>query len=90
MYIIYGKDNCPYCVRAKQLLDSKVLRYDYRDVKEYDYFLQEMIYAVTEETGSPPKTVPQIFSPQGVYIGGFTELSKTFESEDLVLDEFDL
>lgn len=84
--IIYSKDNCPYCVQAKKLLDSKNIVY------------QEMIispgfnekplkpnqqYTTREELLEKlpnAKSVPQIWLNSS-YIGGYDELSAFFQNQ---------
>ncbi|QYC52447.1 glutaredoxin 3 [Salmonella phage SSBI34] len=92
MYVIFGKENCPYCVRAKDLLESKGLGYQYRDVSRGDDF-NEMNNWVENDTGKFPRTVPQIFKFDGdrEYIGGYTELCDTFNKpEEIEIDDFEL
>lgn len=69
--VLYSKPNCPYCVRAKQLLSQKGIVYEERSAVENR---DALIEAVTEETGAAPRTVPQIWL-DGLYVGGYTELA---------------
>jgi len=71
MYLVIGRKNCPFCDKAKELLDSKVIDYVYVDITSGDcitddtwkHFLVEDLKA---------KTVPQIFK----LTGGYEELEK--------------
>ena len=65
--IIYTKDNCPYCVWAKNFLDQKKLAYDEVRVDLDTNQLQYMI----EKSGR--RTVPQIFINDQP-IGGYDDL----------------
>lgn len=65
--VIYSKDNCPYCVRAKQLLDAKKVKYQELHVDMDKNLLQEML------TRSQRRTVPQIFIDDH-HIGGCDDL----------------
>jgi glutaredoxin 3 len=65
--IIYTKENCPYCVRAKGLLDRKKVRY--REIKVTD----EKIKAEMVEKSGGRMTVPQIFI-NGISVGGCDDL----------------
>lgn len=65
---LYTWGHCPYCIRAKNLLEHKGLSYEEINLDGKDEELQKL----REETGQ--RTVPQIFV-DGVFIGGFTELS---------------
>ena len=65
---IYTLRSCPYCVRAKSLLDRKKVGYDERDVT-MDY---EGRSRISQETGH--RTFPQIFIGDE-FVGGYDELS---------------
>jgi glutaredoxin 3 len=65
---IYTKFACPYCVRAKHLLDSKGVAYD-----EYDVTMGGNRRAEMLERAPGARTVPQIFI-NDVGIGGSDEL----------------
>ena len=69
---IYSKPNCPYCDRSKALLTKLDIPYEEIDAVANIDILKER---VTNITGAPPRTVPQIFL-DGKYIGGFTDLEK--------------
>ena len=66
---IYSTKYCPYCVRAKILLDSKGVDYTEIRVDRDRDRRQEM------ETRSRRKSVPQIFIGDK-HIGGFDELAR--------------
>ena len=66
--IIYSKPNCPWCVKAKELMNKLHLNYDEK-VLDVDYTRDELRKLVPENI---PLTVPQIF----VYnerIGGYED-----------------
>ena len=65
---IYTWSTCPYCTRAKALLDSKGVAYTNYDITGDDEARAKMI----ERTGGP-KSVPQIFVDDKHY-GGCDEL----------------
>ena len=74
--IVFGKSNCPYCVRAKQHLDDSNIDYHYHDVVREPRALYEMIARVKPIIGAKtPVTVPQIWMG-GDYVGGADELGK--------------
>jgi glutaredoxin 3 len=64
---IYSKPHCPYCVRAKELLDRKKVEYLEIDLIKNMDKREEMIVR------SGRATVPQIFIGE-LHIGGFTDL----------------
>lgn len=66
--VIYTTNYCPYCVRAKELLERKGLQYTEIDVTNDP----EMRALLVEKTGGR-KTVPQIFVGHE-YIGGCDDL----------------
>ncbi|MCE3045862.1 MULTISPECIES: glutaredoxin 3 [Legionella] len=65
--IMYSTSYCPYCLRAKQLLDSKKVSYQEIRVDEEPGKRDEMI------ARSGRRTVPQIFI-DGQHIGGCDDL----------------
>lgn len=73
---LYTKDSCPFCVHAKRLLDSKNI--PYTEISAITH-REELIQRVTESTGTPPRTVPQIWLDEQ-YIGGFTDLEAYFRN----------
>jgi glutaredoxin len=76
MYKIYSKPNCPFCVKAKDLLKSKNIDFqeyvlDVGQVKDstVDYFTVPQLQALVPGV----RTVPQIFE-DNTLIGGFDAL----------------
>ncbi len=66
--IIYSTNSCPYCVRAKQLLNNKHAAYTEFKIDENPSKKAEML------TLTQRRTVPQIII-NGVAIGGFDDLN---------------
>ena len=66
---IYTKFGCPYCTRAKALLDSKGAAYE-----EYDVTLGGPKKAEMLERAPGARTVPQVFI-SGVAWGGSDDLA---------------
>jgi glutaredoxin 3 len=64
---VYTKDFCPYCVRAKRLLDKKDVAYEEVNVEGRD----DLRVWLVEATGQ--QTVPQVFV-DGRALGGFTDV----------------
>ncbi|WP_108650510.1 glutaredoxin domain-containing protein [Dongshaea marina] len=72
---LFGKSNCPHCVRAKGYLDNAAIDYQYHDVIHSPRALYEMLARVKPIVGpKTPITVPQIWI-EGLYVGGADELS---------------
>lgn len=65
--VVYSMQNCPFCVRAKQLLDSKGVEYTELDVDKDEATWEEMI------AKSHRRTVPQIFI-NDQHVGGCDDL----------------
>lgn len=65
--IIYTKDYCPYCVKAKNLFKKKGLEFEEVDVSS-DEIKEEMI-----KKANGRMTVPQIFVNEN-HIGGCDDL----------------
>ncbi len=72
--LIYTKDNCIWCDRAKFLLDSKKISYNEIDLSDDSERLK-----FYEKIGDNVKTVPQVFIDDN-RIGGFQDL-KVFLDE---------
>jgi len=66
--VIYTKDYCPYCARAKSLLKRKGVAFTEIDITHDEMLQKEMV-----EKSSGRKTVPQIFIG-GTSIGGADDL----------------
>lgn len=65
---IYTWSTCPYCRRAKELLNSKGVDYE-----EYDITGDEAARAKMVERTGGPKSVPQIFI-DNKHVGGCDDI----------------
>lgn len=65
---IYTKSYCPYCVRAKMLLDRKGAPYQEIDVENDAAKFEEML-----KRSAHRRTVPQIFIDD-FHVGGYDDL----------------
>lgn len=74
--IVYTKDYCPYCVKAKALLKVRGVEFEEVDVVRHpdSDFYQKLM------ARSGMKTVPQIFHGDRL-IGGYSELA-ALDAED--------
>jgi len=80
---VYTKQNCPFCVRAKRLLDRKGVRYEEVSVEGKD----DLRTWLVEKTGQ--MTVPQIFVGERS-LGGFSDidaLDRAGELDTILLGE---
>lgn len=66
--VIYTKDYCPYCKRAKMLLAQKGVEF-----KEFDLVQQPDLKAKMVELAGGRTTVPQIFIGD-THVGGCDDL----------------
>lgn len=66
---IWTKDYCPYCNRAKALLDSLNCKYEEIDITNTPERIEEL------KTLSSALTVPQIFV-DGKFIGGCSDIER--------------
>ncbi len=71
--VVYGKPDCPFCVKAKDILDNKNISYTYIDIAESPSEKEFLV-----EKGL--KTVPQIFV-NGEYHGESDSAESVGESE---------
>lgn len=68
---IYTKDQCPYCVQAKNLFKSKGWEFTEHHINATTR--ETLLENLTTRLGTPPRTVPQIFIDDQA-IGGYTDL----------------
>ena len=72
--IVWSKDQCPYCVQAKSLLQSKGIEYEERNITEGTWTKEQLLEAVPNA-----RAVPQIFLNSEL-IGGFNELRQHLQN----------
>ncbi len=73
-YVIYSKENCKYCKKAKELLNEKGLEYIERDVVKDPLATSEIFFHTKKFfPKDKPVTTPQIWH-NGKYVGGADEL----------------
>ena len=65
---LYTTTYCPFCVRAKSLLNSKGVKFEEIDVTDNAELRQKMV-----EMSGGRRTVPEIFI-DGKIVGGYEEL----------------
>ena len=76
--VLYSKDNCGYCVKAKSLLNNLGLTYI---EKKLENFLTTE--ALIEDIGKNVKSMPQI-KIDGELIGGYNQLIEYLTDKKLV------
>lgn len=76
MIFVYSKDNCPWCVKAKELLTAKGL--EFTEMKFGEDYDADGLRALI---GPGRKlTVPQVFFDEEL-IGGYEDLLKRLEDK---------
>ena len=82
MYLVIGKDNCPFCDRAKAMLEGNNLPMIYININneepEVQGFLKGLIQKDLTET-----TEQQLFT----YIGGEKELEYLLKISNKIVDQ---
>tara|TARA_B100000929_G_scaffold271961_1_gene243197 strand:- start:4925 stop:5176 length:252 start_codon:yes stop_codon:yes gene_type:complete len=79
---IYGRENCPFCTKAKELAESiETAETIYIDLARHGMTKADLQKTV----GKPVETVPQIFV-EGIHVGGFTEFQAKMKAENLIDD----
>lgn len=72
MFTIHSKETCPYCIKAKKLLEEKGIKYN------------EFIYKTEDEIKNFKakgfKTFPQIYNGDE-HIGGYDSLLEYFDND---------
>lgn len=72
--IIYSKDECPYCDRARELLKSLGKEFiEYKLDKDFSRPLLKEVFPNA-------KTFP-VITINGIYIGGFSELDELMKGK---------
>ncbi len=69
---------CPFCVKAKKLLEEKNLEYQEFNIDDSSELMEEMI-----RKSSGRRSVPQIFI-NGQHVGGYDDLALADQSGKLI------
>lgn len=73
-YIIYSRDDCPWCEKTKELLEAKGLPYE--ELKLGIDYERDELAAKLDNTDR--LTVPQIFH-EGIHLGNYEALRNLIE-----------
>ena len=71
--IVWSKPMCPFCDKAKNLLKTKGIEYEERNIAQ-GWKIQDLL-----EAAPSAKTMPQIWLDEE-YIGGFYELQTKLDA----------
>jgi NADH-dependent peroxiredoxin subunit F len=78
--VIYSKNNCQFCNKAKHLIKTLGLEYEEKSLeKDFDSDPSKMM----EDIGKPVRTMPQI-KINGELIGGYNQLIEHFADKGKV------
>ena len=78
--VVYSKNNCVYCNKAKALLKGLGLEYEEKSLeKDFDSDASKLI----EDIGKKVRTMPQI-KIDGELIGGYNQLVEYFTDKGKV------
>lgn len=79
MYKMYSKDDCPWCVKAKDLLNN--VGVEFKELKlGVDYQKEDLRELLGDNL---PLTVPQVYI-NNKRIGGYEDLAEYLESHGLM------
>jgi len=81
-YTIYSKSGCPFCTKAKKLLDNETPKPILVDCD--DYLLEDkaaFLLFIQKLAETEHKTFPMIFH-DGKFIGGFTETKAHYDKSN--------
>ena len=70
---VWSKDQCPYCVMAKDLLRTQGIEYEERNISQGEWTREQLMEAVPHA-----RTLPQVFIGNEL-IGGYDQLKKYFQ-----------
>ena len=76
--IIYSKNNCVFCTKAKHLVKTLGLEYTEKKMEEFD-----SPQAMLEDIGKQVRTMPQI-KIDGKLVGGYNQLVECFADQGKV------
>jgi len=76
--VVYSKNNCVFCNKAKHLLTKLGLDYEEKKLEEF-----ESTQAMLEDIGKPVRTMPQI-KIDDVLIGGYNQLIEYYADKGKV------
>jgi len=78
--VIYSKNNCQFCTKAKHRIKSLGLEYEEKSLeKDFDSDPSKMM----EDIGKPVRTMPQI-KIDGNLVGGYNQLVEHFADKGKV------
>lgn len=80
--VIYGRPQCPWCDRAKELAAREGLNFEYINIRDAGIDGSKL----SEICGRPVQTVPQILI-DNIYVGGFEDFNKKIIADKAIEEE---
>ena len=80
-YIVFSKPQCPYCIKAVELLKEKGV---VNSVVNFNDSMDQQIILSEVKAAYDYKTVPMVFKRDGdsvQFIGGYTDLVEHFSQD---------
>lgn len=74
--VVWSKDHCPYCDMAKNLLKTRNIEFEDRNISRGEWTKEQLLEAVPGA-----RTVPQIFI-DGKLVGTYEHLKEHFSQID--------
>jgi len=83
VYIIYGTEQCVNCKTLKNMLDTKNIKYKYKNIP--DDLSREEFSVIMDAFNQVPRTFPQVVKIDcdtsfASYVGGFQEVLKDMKN----------
>ena len=76
--VVYSKNNCGYCVKAKALLKGLGLTFVEKKMEDF-----ESVEALLKDVGKKVRSMPQI-KIDGELVGGYNQLIEHYNKQGLV------
>ena len=73
--VVWSKDQCGYCVMAKNLLRNKGVEFEERNISQGSWTREQLLAAVPHA-----RTLPQVFINDQL-IGGYDQLKKHLDTD---------
>ena len=78
--VIYSKNNCQFCTKAKHMIKTLGLEYEEKSLeKDFDSDPSKMM----EDIGKPVRTMPQI-KIDGELVGGYNQMVEYFVEKGMI------
>ena len=76
-YEVFGEDWCPWCTNVKDTLEANNVPFTFNKSSDYEEMFEEYNFVY----------IPQVFGPDGSYVGSYEETRTLLEAEGVVFVE---